>query len=141
MKHAPLVQPISPGGYMLMGDFPHRYGSVPAGLDIDGASVPPFGWILTYTPWHPIVLGPSIPHDWLYLTHAVTRAEADLQFYEMLLENGADEDRAEAMYSAVKIAGRYFWTQTEADIRRLHFMRGMCRGRLQFESYGFPEVI
>lgn len=137
----PLIEPVPDMGMVrLMADYPHKYGLVPSWFAVNGASIPPFAWPLIYTPFHPIVLGPSVPHDWLYLTHAVSRAEADLLFYEMLLENGADPIRAQNMYTAVRIAGRYFWTQTQADLDRLAYMYGFCRGRAEFDAYGFPEM-
>lgn len=109
-------------------------------FEFDGASIPWIGQALTYSPFHPIVLLPSGLHDYAYLTHCISRCRADELFYRILLLNGADPDRARAMYSAVRIVGRYFWTQTKADIKKLHHMYQMCRERDEFESYGIPAV-
>jgi len=138
----PLIEPMPESGMVrLMADYPYPGGFVPSWFAFDGASIPAFAWPLIYTPFHPVVLGPACAHDWEYLVHRMTRAEADRMFYEMLIRNGADLAKAQHMYNAVRIAGRHFWTQTQADLDRLAYMYGFCRGRAEFDAYGFPEII
>lgn len=115
---------------------------VPVAFCFDGASVPPQGWHATYTPWHPVVLGPACVHDWIYCSHQVSRAEADLILYDLLIANGADSHRAWLMREAVEMFGRWAWEYNREDRRKLEVLFRVIRLRANFAEYCFPmEVI
>lgn len=114
----------------------------PVAFMFDGASIPPQGWHATYTPWHPIVLGPACGHDWLYKSHQVSRAEADLILYELLIANGADPHRAWLMREAVEMFGGWAWEYNREDVYQLRLLYQVIRRRKNFADYCFPmEVI
>lgn len=95
-----------------VGPDEHRVAiTVPRGFRYDGASIPPAGWHLTFTPFNPMVMLPALVHDYLYgmPLYQVDRATADSLMYHMLRENGVDRITAEIMYRAVRVGGRGHW--------------------------------
>lgn len=61
---------------------------------------------------------PATLHDWLYCSHAVTRAQADALFLEALTRAGVGWVKRNAMYSAVRAGGWRYWnarTGIQAD--------------------------
>lgn len=110
---------------------------VPKGFIFDGASIPRAAWsVLGYTPFHPQVILAALVHDWLYLNHQCSRAEADLIFKILLLKNGVDPHAAEQMYLAVRSAGWLFWRHSENDLEKLKFLRAECDP--EWIGYYFP---
>ena len=83
--------------------------TVPSGFLYDGASIPPPGWILGYTPHHPDMMLPALVHDYLYTTREVDRLTADSIFYELLIQNGVKKPIAEVMFQAVRACGGGHW--------------------------------
>lgn len=83
--------------------------SAPAGFLFDGASIPAIGWVLTYTPFHPDVIGPAVIHDRGYETHEVDRLTMDSILYQMLIDNRVEKVIAEIMYAAVRGGGLKSW--------------------------------
>jgi len=144
----PVIRPI-PGRNMmrLVEDYEvtslgHRIVA-PGGFRSDGASIPPIGWHATYTPWHPVVLGPAVMHDWCYLSHVIPREIADDVFYDVLLRNGADETRAWLMVWAVAEYGGPAWEWQDRDLYELRLLWRILRRRAsdRLELYGFPADI
>ena len=111
---------------------------VPVAFPFDGASVPPQGWHATYTPWHPVVLGPACVHDWIYVSHQVSKAEADLIFHDLLIANGASAYRAWLMREAVEMFGGSAWEHSDEDVEKLRTLYRVIRRRTNFEEYHFP---
>ena len=88
---------------------------IPAGFVFDGASIPFFAWVLTYTPHHPIVMLAAMVHDYLYLTHRTSREQADMIFKSLLLQNFCPVGKAQAMHTGVRVGGGLFWGWSEKD--------------------------
>jgi len=141
----PVIRPI-PGRRMvrLVADYAvealgHRI-VVPAAFRYDGASVPPIGWRATYTPFHPVVLGPASAHDWCYISHCIPRDQADDVLYDLLLRNGADDKRAWLMWWAVTEFGASAWEWKDRDLYELRLLWRILRRRAsdRLELYGFP---
>lgn len=78
---------------------------IPAGFKTDLASIPkPLWWL--YAPNDSETISASILHDWLYCcVKNVTRKEADLIFYQALIDNGASYYKAFKYYTAVRLFG------------------------------------
>lgn len=132
--------------YALLDDYQADYGNlkivVPAGFVFDGASVPFFGWLPTYTPFHPDVMAPALIHDWLYLNHQVDRQMADQIFYDLLILNGAGKLKAKLMYRDVRIGGGQHFEYCRDDIEKLDMLYALVRVRSNLDDYHFPvEVI
>jgi hypothetical protein len=74
---------------------------VPRGFDTDLASIPRLAWPVI-SPFHSNFIRPAIVHDFLYRgTCVFTRLDADLIFYQMLVNEGVPTLKASVMYYAV----------------------------------------
>lgn len=93
------------------------YGSkeeVPEGLIVDGASVPrPVWWFLPPDGLHRAA---ALGHDWnhkkkgvLANGRSITRAQADLLFYHMMIDAHVNEKRALVAYRVVRRFGEHSW--------------------------------
>lgn len=108
-----------PSAYMLREDVTVRCRGhvvrVPAAFAYDGASIPRAFWPVVGSPFQPRFMRAALVHDWLHHTHQTSRREADLIFYELLLEDGVSPDTARTMYYAVSVAGGLYWPNDSAD--------------------------
>jgi len=141
--HQPSLCPVPQHDkYYLLNDYPVKYGNikitVPAMFIFDGASIPWFAWLSTYTPFHPDVMGPAVVHDWLYLNHQTVRNVADEIFYDLLILNGANIVKSKLMYKAVKLAGKTYWKHDRQDYDKLLQLYILTRTRPNFKEYHFP---
>lgn len=141
--HQPSITPLpDKGRYQVLDDFRVKYGNitivVPAGFCFDGASVPWFGWVASYTPFHCRVVAAALVHDWLYVNHQVVRSVADQIFYDLLILNQAHPVKAKLMYRAVAIAGDQYYKHDGADLDQLMYLYTLCRLRHNFDLYRFP---
>jgi hypothetical protein len=95
----------------------HRHGrpeTVPAGLLVDGASVPrPVWWFLPPDGLHRAA---AYAHDWCYILRGklrngevLTRAEADEVFYNLMIEGGVSKPTAAIAHRAVRSFGWMEW--------------------------------
>jgi hypothetical protein len=84
---------------------------VPWGFRSDGASVPRFFWRLVFPKGDERALRAAFVHDWIYRNHPAgwTKEEADLLFYELLLEDGVPKWRAWLACQGVNWFGRLAW--------------------------------
>jgi hypothetical protein len=84
---------------------------VPQGFKSDGASVPRFFWRLVFPKGDEKAIRAGFAHDWIYRNHPEgwTKAEADLMFYDLLLEDGVEKWRAWIAYQGVKWFGHLAW--------------------------------
>lgn len=57
---------------------------------------------------------PSVPHDYAYSTHCMTRALADKMLYEACLLTGVSSWRAKLIYWGVRIGGGSHWDPAPA---------------------------
>ena len=84
---------------------------VPWGFRSDGASVPRFFWRLVFPKGDERALRAAFVHDWIYRNHPAgwTKEDADLLFYELLLEDGVPKWRAWLAYQGVSLFGHWAW--------------------------------
>lgn len=84
---------------------------VPWGFRSDGASVPRFFWRLVFPKGDEKAMRAAFAHDYIYRIHpdGWTKEEADLLFYDLLLEDGVPQWRAWIAYQGVKWFGRRAW--------------------------------
>jgi len=86
------------------------------GFKTDGASIK-FGRYAVGCPFEGVYLGPAIVHDMLYVSKKCSRKEADKEFKEALLDVGVSKLKANVMYYAVRMFGRWPWENyTEEEI-------------------------
>lgn len=146
----PIEQPDSnklEEAYELVEDFDYSFRgtqlSVPKFFQYDGASIPSAVWQLIGTPFNPRFMKAAIVHDWLFHTHEITRAEADINFYEMLLESGVNVVRATLMREAVENFGRLYWFNDHDDLDYLERLRKrLVDDRRDPRAYGIvPELL
>lgn len=83
---------------------------IPAGFETDLASIPRLLWSL-YAPNDSETVSAAILHDWLYCcVKNITRKEADLIFYQALIDNNAGYYKAFKYYIAVRVFGKSAFT-------------------------------
>ncbi|MCG8642741.1 MAG: DUF1353 domain-containing protein [Desulfobacterales bacterium] len=130
--------------YLLLDDYKITVGGVdtcvPALFEFDGASIPWYGWHATYTPFHPIVILPSLIHDWHFYNHQVNLQTANDIFYNLLLQNEANEIKARIMYRAVQIGGPSRWEIGEKEKQYLKELHVLVKFRPNYDQYCFPEL-
>lgn len=138
----PLTQAVPENGtYMIMADFVTPYGVTPAGFEIDGASIPWWGWHLTYTPFDPVVIGAAAWHDYGCLVGCYDWDTLAKQFHDICMMNGANGFKAHLMLSALQSVEWMYWRNAKELEKKLHYMYQMCRGRIEFPAYKFPAWI
>ncbi len=86
------------------GDF-----AVPAGFMYDGASIPRFFWRVTGGPFQSPRCIAALLHDYLYATHKVDRATADIIYRDMQFALGIAKYKARIEYRALRIFGGFAW--------------------------------
>ena len=113
--------------YWTDGEGQGAYFDVPGGdLDARGDGEPPFVFDGASVPWpltifvpktHPIYLGASALHDYLYARRHedVSRREADDYFLDALLISGLNWFWAGAMWRAVRAAGWSVWYRRKPE--------------------------
>ena len=89
--------------------------TVPAGFETDFASIPRIVWSWL-SPEDPVILFPSIVHDYLYSMRgmveglpAVTREQADDVLRDAMLACGARSSQAWVVHKAVRMGGASHW--------------------------------
>lgn len=119
----PILVPIKYQGrekYQLARDWEWEWcGNVekaPAGLVIDGASVPRIGW--PFMPPDGLHRAAATAHDVAYIGRGnmpsglkIHREEADLMFYSLMLRGGVSNRRAAIAYHAVRGFGWKEWNK------------------------------
>lgn len=87
---------------------------VPLGMVVDGASVPRALW--TFMPPDGLHRAAALAHDVAYETGGrllprvfITRAQADLMFYDLMILAGVSKWRASIAYRGVRIGGGSSW--------------------------------
>lgn len=81
--------------------------TVPAGTRLDFASVPRIFWPLI--PRDGLLALASAVHDYLYLTHAVPREDADMIFRELMEFSGVGALKTWVVWKAVRVFGEGPW--------------------------------
>jgi hypothetical protein len=96
--------------YRLLANFVYRSDvagliTVPAGFVTDLASIPQaMLWL-----FGEIAQEPSIPHDFAYSTHIVSREIADKMLYEACILTGEPKWKAKLIYAGVRVGGASHW--------------------------------
>lgn len=79
--------------------------NVPAGVELDGASIPPVFWSVTGGPWDGPYRNASVIHDWFCDTRARPWQSVHRMFHEAMLANCTSRIKASVMYAAVWAGG------------------------------------
>lgn len=100
------------GLWVFSASFPYgsRFGSgeIPIGRETDFGSIPkPLRGVVDDD--DPKALCPFIRHDDRYFSHAIPRADADLELYEGMIACGAGKLKAWLVYRAVRAFGGSHW--------------------------------
>ncbi len=114
---------------------------VPKFFRYDGASIPAVAWQLTFSPFHPDVMLPSLIHDWLFYNHQEDQDTTDDIFYRLLRDNGVNYLKASTMWAAVRTGGKLFWDNDREDKAMLVSLCKKVKGRPNFSRYKFPQEI
>lgn len=114
---------------------------VPRYFNYDGASIPALAWQLTYPPFHPDVMLPSLIHDWLFYNHQVDRKTTDEIYYGLLRNNGVHRVKAKAMWGVVRMLGGFAWDNTDEHTDMLVALCNRVRHHENFERYVFPADV
>ena len=88
---------------------------IPKGFCWDGASIPRPVWSIIGDDTEPDFWVPSLIHDWMYLTHCETRANADECIYQALGQCDVSSWRAHVIWGAVRAFGGFVWGITADD--------------------------
>ena len=130
--------------YLLLDDYKITIGGidtcVPALFEFDGASIPRYGWQVTYTPFHPVVMLPALVHDWHFYNHQVDLQTANDIFYNLLLKTGANKIKARIMYRAVQIGGPSRWKTGKKERQYLKELHTLVKFRPNYDEYCFPDI-
>lgn len=91
---------------------------VPSGFECDGVSVPRFAWSLVSPCVDPRSIRAGVAHDYIYRIQPSewTRAEADLMFLCILIEDGLPISRALIAYVAVRTFGWVAWRNNRKNM-------------------------
>lgn len=95
---------------------------VPAGLVVDGASVPRACWF--FMPPDGLHRGAALFHDWSYINRGcnltrgppLTRKETDEAFYNLMIEAGVSPNVAGIAYRGVRLGGWAAWASRESPL-------------------------
>jgi len=79
---------------------------VPKGFIMDGASIPKIFWPFVGHPYMGNYARAALVHDYLYVSHKLTKEKADLIFLDIMKIDGVKPWRRTVMYYAVKWFGR-----------------------------------
>lgn len=95
--------------------------TIPAGLVVDGASVPRACWF--FMPPDGLHRGAALFHDWSYINRGnftrgppLTRLQTDEAFYNLMIEAGVSPARAGIAYRGVRLGGWAAWASIESPI-------------------------
>jgi hypothetical protein len=104
------ISPFHDYHYLTCSDYEYVTGrhklKIPAYFDTDLASIPRAAWWIM-SPAKSEVIEASVVHDWIYRKErGITRKQADIIFYDMLLANHMPKWKAASMYYAVRAFGR-----------------------------------
>lgn len=109
--------------FALEDDYSFKLGAlevwIPAGFSWNGASIPKLLWSIMGGRYEPETAQASLEHDWFYLFHGVSRAQADQHFLDRCLEMGEPRFKAKAMYAALRLFGGSHWNSSEEDKKQI----------------------
>ena len=98
---------------VLLRDYAYTYKGkkyiIPKDFHFDGASIPQLFWSLIGNPLESEFRQSAMKHDWAYITHALSFADANNEFLESLKIHGVSWIKRNLMWSAVSTAGWFFY--------------------------------
>ena len=146
MIYQPHITPVPmQNRYVVNKDYSVKYKGqwivVPKYFTSDGASIPAIVWLELYTPFHPIVIGPALVHDWLYASNQTSKPQADKILYGLLILNHANKIKAKLIYDGVRIGGAAAWEPSAEKTKRLQTLYELCKDSPDFDKYGFPSMV
>lgn len=97
--------------------------TVPAGFFYDAGSIPAAFWQLTFDPYHPVMQISALPHDWAYISHCMSKKDADETLQSTLLKLKTHPLKASAIKSAVAVFGDSSWNRDNIDYLYLQQLR------------------
>lgn len=94
--------------------------NVPAGTQTDGASIPRALWRVCGHPLQSPRVYAALVHDWLYgngdgCPPAMTRAEADAIYRDLLIYLGWGRVKSYTEYCALRLCGSSHWTYRKKE--------------------------
>lgn len=78
---------------------------VPAGVDVDGASIPQLFWALIGSPFSGIYRKASVIHDHYCVEQNRPWQSVHRMFYDAMIDSGTNPRKAKVMYYAVLVGG------------------------------------
>lgn len=87
------------------------YYYIPKNFETDLATIPRLMWPFV-SPAYSGLLAPAVVHDWFYrMSCDFNRLEADIIFYQMLLDNKINKINASMLYYSVRSFGRFYYNE------------------------------
>lgn len=126
-----LMKLLQPYGYV---DAAGLVWNVPAGVELDGASIPQAFWSITGGPWDGPYRNASVIHDWYCNTHSRPWRDVHRMFHAAMLANCTSRVKAAVMFAAVWAAGPKW---NVVDRRNLFLSARMAQVA---SDYALPEL-
>lgn len=116
---------------------------VPAGYEIDGASIPAPLWYVAGTPFSPDNVEPAGAHDPLYLLHIYSRSKTDEIMYQLKLayelrigtSRKLARFRAWRMWAGVRMGGLFAWRNSIEDKEEIAKIQTIISARPDCEKF------
>jgi hypothetical protein len=93
------------------------------GFELDGLSKPQFVWSIMGAPFGGNDTIAGFVHDALYSTGLFDRKMCDDIFYEIMLFCGVDEEKASAMYYAVRAGGESHYADSSDMVKWREYVK------------------
>ena len=93
-----------------------RYWEVPAGMEVDGATIPRTLWSSVGSPFTGDYRRAAILHDAALRTPGVPRSAADTMFYDACVAGGCSVKQAQLLYAGVCIGSWVSQTRPDAHL-------------------------
>ena len=108
---------------------------IPAGYIFNGASIPGPLWPIG-SPFEPCLQAGALAHDFLYLTHLVSRSTADDILYHLLRQGGkVNSARAHVIWLGVRGFGQIGWHNFADDRRDLNDLKTIVSKRSDKDKF------
>jgi len=96
---------------------------IPKGYVCNGASIPRPLWSIVGSPFDPVNAVGAWGHDFLYLTHLVSRKIADEVGFQLWRKAGMTKRKARTMWFFVRYFAGFAWKNTKENERELVELR------------------
>lgn len=115
-------------GFRLLDDYTFQSSgggayTIPYGFWYNAGSIPALFWQLTYSPYDPILLLPTLIHDWPYLSHVIPRDEADQTLHDYAEKLGASHIKIGMIKKAVSLFGEKYYENDDIDRNYLYMLK------------------